>query len=252
MKQLLDKPLVRVTQIEAFRRWTRQSEYDNFEITEQDVIDSITQEFTGNEYTRIGTAFHSIVETGRPVSEKVPAGMRKFTYYGKNMEEPIPCGRKFGVDGYGVVLDVAQCKTALEYRAEHPGAYHEIREYMDFGEAVVTGCADMIDGTEIRDIKTKYSVPKDTDYINSCQWRYYMQLFNVDVFHFDLFVFDGYNKDKHGYDVRGLPLKRHEPITVYRYPNMEKDNANLLHEFMQWIKYRELEQYLNHIKWQTQ
>lgn len=252
MKQQLDKPQVRVTQIEAFRRWTRQSEYDNFEITEQDVIDSITQEFTGNEYTRIGTAFHSIVETGRPVSEKVPAGMRKFTYYGKNMEEPIPCGRKFGVDGYGVVLDVAQCKTALEYRAEHPGAYHEIREYMDFGEAVVTGCADMIDGTEIRDIKTKYSVPKDTDYINSCQWRYYMQLFNVDVFHFDLFVFDGYNKDKHGYDVRGLPLKRHEPITVYRYPNMEKDNANLLHEFMQWIKYRELEQYLNHIKWQTQ
>ena len=252
MKQQFDKPQVRVTQIEAFRRWTRQSEYDNFEITEQDVIDSITQEFTGNEYTRIGTAFHSIVETGRPVSEKVPAGMRKFTYYGKDMEEPIPCGRKFGVDGYGVVLDVAQCKTALEYRAEHPGAYHEIREYMDFGEAVVTGCADMIDGTEIRDIKTKYSVPKDTDYINSCQWRYYMQLFNVDVFHFDLFVFDGYNKDKHGYDVRGLPLKRHEPITVYRYPNMEKDNANLLHEFMQWIKYRELEQYLNHIKWQTQ
>lgn len=252
MKQQLDKPQVRVTQIEAFRRWTRQSEYDNFEITEQDVIDSITQEFTGNEYTRIGTAFHSIVETGRPVSEKVPAGMRKFTYYGKDMEEPIPCGRKFGVDGYGVVLDVAQCKTALEYRAEHPGAYHEIREYMDFGEAVVTGCADMIDGTEIRDIKTKYSVPKDTDYINSCQWRYYMQLFNVDVFHFDLFVFEGYNKDKHGYDVRGLPLKRHEPITVYRYPNMEKDNANLLHEFMQWIKYRELEQYLNHIKWQTQ
>lgn len=252
MKQQLDKPQVRVTQIEAFRRWTRQSEYDNFEITEQDVIDSITQEFTGNEYTRIGTAFHSIVETGRPVSEKVPAGMRKFTYYGKDMEEPIPCGRKFGVDGYGVVLDVAQCKTALEYRAEHPGAYHEIREYMDFGEAVVTGCADMIDGTEIRDIKTKYSVPKDADYINSCQWRYYMQLFGADVFHFDLFVFDGYNKDKHGYDVRGLPLKRHEPITVYRYPNMEKDNANLLHEFMQWIKYRELEQYLNHIKWQTQ
>lgn len=245
MKQLLDKPLVRVTQIEAFRRWTRQSEYDSFEITEQSVIDVITQEFTGNEYTRIGTAFHSIVETGRPVAEKVTQGVRKFTYYGKETEEPVPCGRKFDIDGYGVVLDVPQCKAALDYRNEHPGAFHEIRENMDFGEAVVTGCADMIDGTEIRDIKTKYSVPKDTDYINSCQWRYYMQLFNVDVFHFDLFVFDGYNKDKHGYDVRGLPLRRHEPITVYRYPTMEQDNANLLHEFMEWIKYRGLEQYLN-------
>lgn len=245
MKQQLKKPLVRVTTIEAFRRWIRQSEYDNFEITEQSVIDNITKEFTGNEYTRIGTAFHSIVETGQPVAEKVPAGIRKFTYYGKDMEEPVPCGRKFDIDGYGVVMDVPQCKTALDYRNEHPGAFHEIREYKDFGEAVVTGCADMIDGTEIRDIKTKYSVPKDTDYINSCQWRYYMQLFNVDVFHFDLFVFDGYNKDKHGYDVRGLPLRRHEPITVYRYPTMEQDNANLLHEFMEWIKYRGLEQYLN-------
>lgn len=245
MKRQLDKPLVRVTQIEAFRRWTRQSEYDSFEITEQSVIDGITQEFTGNEFTRIGTAFHSIVETGLPVAEKVTQGVRKFTYYGKETEEPVPCGRKFDIDGYGVVLDVPQCKAALDYRNEHPGAFHEIREYKDFGEAVVTGCADMIDGTEIRDIKTKYSVPKDTDYINSCQWRYYMQLFNVDVFHFDLFVFDGYNKDKHGYDVRGLPLRRHEPITVYRYPTMEQDNANLLHEFMEWIKYRGLEQYLN-------
>lgn len=248
MKRQLDKPTVRVTQIEAFRRWTRQSEYDNFEITEQSVIDGITQEFTGNEYTRIGTAFHSIVETGQPVAEKVPQGVRKFTYYGKEMEEPVPCGRKFDIDGYGVVLDVPQCKVALEYRNEHPGAFHEIREYMDFGEAVVTGCADMIDGTEIRDIKTKYSVPKDADYINSCQWRYYMQLFGADVFHFDLFVFDGYNKDKHGYDVRGLPLKRHEPITVYRYPNMEQDNRRLLDDFLKWAECRNLTQYLKNKK----
>lgn len=244
MKRQLDKPLVRVTQIEAFRRWTRQSEYDNFEITEQSVIDGITQEFTGNEYTRIGTAFHSIVETGQPVAEKVASGIRKFTYYGKEAEEPVPCGRKFDIDGHGVVFDVPQCKVALDYRNEHPGAFHEIREYKDFGEAVVTGCADMIDGTEIRDIKTKYSFPRDADYINSCQWRYYMQLFGADVFHFDLFVFDGYNKDKHGYDVRGLSLRRHEPITVYRYPTMERDNARLLHEFVEWIKYRGLEQYL--------
>ena len=244
MGRQLDKPLVRVTTIEAYRRWTRQSEYDNFEITEESVVDNITKEFTGNEYTRIGTAFHSIVETGQPVSEKVPAGIRKFMYYGKEMEEPVPCGRKFDIDGYGVIMDVPQCKVALDYRNEHPDAYHEIREYKDFGEAVVTGCADMIDGTEIRDIKTKYSAPKDIDYIDSCQWRYYMELFDVDVFHFDLFVFGGYNLDKHGYDVRGLPLTRREPITVYRYPGMEQDNANLLHEFLNWAEYRGLTEYL--------
>ena len=79
MKRQLDKPTVRVTQIEAFRRWTRQSEYDNFEITEQSVIDGITQEFTGNEHTRTGTAVPPIAETGQPVAEKGPQGVRKLT-----------------------------------------------------------------------------------------------------------------------------------------------------------------------------
>ena len=66
-------PLIRVTQLEKFRRYIEQSEYANYEITEQSVIESITGVFTGNEQTRIGTAFHSIVETGKPKSEKVPS-----------------------------------------------------------------------------------------------------------------------------------------------------------------------------------
>lgn len=235
------KPLIRVTQLESFRRYMS-GRYDY--VTEQDVIDGITQEFTGNEYTRIGTAFHSIVETGCPVCEKVPAGKRVFTYYGKETEEDVPCGRRFDIDGYGVTLDVPQCRTALEYRSEHPGAFHEVREYMDFGSAVVTGQADMIDGCELRDIKTKYSQPSDGDYTDSCQWRFYMQLFGADVCHFDLFVFDGYDIKKHGYDVRGLPLRRREPITCYRYEGMEQDNENLVDEFLQWAEYRNLTEYL--------
>lgn len=244
MARQLDKPLVRVTQIEAFRRWARQGEGDPFEITEQSVIDSVTREFGGNEYTLIGTAFHAIVETGRPKAEPVPDGVREYTLSGKAVKEPVPSGRRIMVEGHAVTLDVAQCRAALDYRQEHPWAFHEIRERVDFGEAVVTGCADMLDGTEIRDIKTKFSQPRDTDYINSCQWRYYMQLFNVDVFHFDLFVFQGYDRERHGLDVRGLPLRRREPVTVYRYPRLEEDNARLLREFMEWIDSRGLREYL--------
>lgn len=65
------KPLVRVTQIEAFRRYFYQSEHDNYEIPEQSVIDSITGAFQGNEMTRIGTAFHAVVQTGcQPCSSR--------------------------------------------------------------------------------------------------------------------------------------------------------------------------------------
>ena len=133
------RPLIRVTTIEAFRKYMEQSEYANFEITEQSVIDSITGVFEGNAYTRIGTAFHKIVEEGTPQCEKIEAGERTFFYYGKEQKEPIPCGRIFDIEGNKVILDVPQCKVALAYRNEHPDAFHEIRLYKDFGDAVKQG-----------------------------------------------------------------------------------------------------------------
>lgn len=214
------KPLIRVTQLEKFRRLICDvSSYD----TEQSVIDTICGDFRGNEYTRIGTAFHSIVETGEP----------------HNADPNEGC--VIDVDDHGVRFNASQLQIALDYSDEHPGAFHEIRRYRDYGEAVVTGCADMIDGLEIRDIKTKYSTPSDSDYTDSCQWRYYLDIFGLDVFHFDLFVFEGYKPEKHGYDVRGLNLYRHTPpITCYRYPEMEGHNQDLLHEFLEWAEKRNL------------
>lgn len=238
------KPLIRTTQLEAFRKYIEQSDYSNYEITEQSVIESITGEFIGNVYTKIGSTFHKIVEEGLSKCENAEAGERTFLYYGKEQKEPVPFGRSFDIGGDKVILDIAQCKVALDYRNEYPNAFHEIRLYKDFGDAVITGCADMIDGIEIRDIKTKYSYPSDSDYINSCQWKFYLQLFNADVFHFDLFIFDGYNNDKHGFDVRGIPLIRYNPpITCYRYEGMEQDNINLLHSFLEWAEYRGLTKY---------
>ncbi len=241
----MSKTTIRVTQVESFRRYLEQSELSNYEITEQSVIDSITT-FAGNTKTRIGTAFHRIIEEGRPECEKVAEGMRTFLYYGKPKEEPVPCGRSFDVDGNSVMLDIPQIKVALDYREQYPDVFHEVREYKDYGDCIVTGCADMLGTTYIRDIKTKFSGSfSDGDYINSCQWRFYLELFGIDTFHFDLFIFDDYKEDKHGYDVRGLPLHRHEPITCYRYPGMEQDNRRLLTEFLRWAELRNLTQYLN-------
>lgn len=148
--------LVRVTQLESFRKYLDGNEdRDRFVTTEQDVIDSLTGVFTGNEYTRIGTAFHRIVEGDTKGVEKIGEGVRTFLYYGKEVQEPVPAGRKFNIDGYDVCLDVPQCKVALAYKNEYPDAFHEVREFSEYEGIMVTGCADMIDGFEIRDIKTK-------------------------------------------------------------------------------------------------
>lgn len=237
----MNKPVVRVTLLESFRRYMS----DKYTYsTEQDVIDSITCKFEGNSYTYIGSAFHRIVETG-DTGKEVPCGERHFLYYGKSNTEPVPEGRKLTIDKNEVLFDIAQCNLALDYRKRYDGAFHEVREYKDYGRAIVTGCADMIHGVTIRDIKTKYSMPDDSDYIDSCQWRFYLDLFEADTFYFDLFMFDGYSAEKHGVDVRGLILKEYTPsIQCNRYSRMSIDNENLLNEFLEWAEYRDLVKFL--------
>lgn len=235
------KPLVRVTQIEAFRRWTMQSDHDLYEIPEQSVIDSITGTFTGNDLTRVGTAFHAIVQTGCLPCTPAPSGTRSFTRYGHAETEPVPEGRTFTIDGHNVTLDLAQIDTALAYRYSHRGAFHETRIYKDYGPAVVTGCADMIDGITLRDIKTRFSPPQDTPYYDSCQWRFYLDMFGADTFLFDIFTFRGYSAERHAADVRGLTLQAHTPpISVYAYAAMRQDLDLLLRQFLQWADMRGL------------
>lgn len=214
--------LIRVTQIEKFNRYMREaSAYD----TEQSVIDGISGTFKGNEYTYVGTAFHKLVEGDYTNIEKIEGG------------------RSITIDeGYAVLMDVDQCRVARDYADSMPLAFHELREYKVFNvngeEICITGCADIINGLRINDIKTKYSYINEQDYLDSLQWRMYLQLFDADIFTFDLFLFDGYKKDKNGLDVRGLPIIRHDPIECMRYKEMEADNARLIGEFLQWARFR--------------
>ena len=110
---------------------------------------------------------------------------------------------------------------------------------MDMGDLVITGCADMIDGFEIRDIKTKYSQPNDKDYVDSAQWRFYLEMFGAETFHFDLFQFIGYDKEKHGTDVRGLNwCDTIHQLLVTTTALWSKDNRYLIDEFVRWAKSR--------------
>lgn len=230
--------VIRCTTLEKFNRYI--SERSSFD-TEQSLIEAVTGAFKGNEYTRIGTVFHKIIEGDYSGIVKVSPEVR-VELVGRKKEEVIinlPASRKFDIDGYFVFLDVNQCRVAVDYGESYPTAFHEIRLFQEIEGVMITGCADILNGNVIRDIKTKYSPPDDSDYIDSFQWRLYLELFGADIFHFDLFVFEGYQKDKHGYDVRGLPLTRYlPPITCYRYPKMEEDNHKLVRDFIEWAKFR--------------
>jgi hypothetical protein len=220
---------ISVTSLEAFRRYIAGvSQFD----TEANLLDVLSGRFEGNEFTYIGSAFHSIVEHGEE-AYRVADG-----------------GYVLEVDGYAVLMDGLQVATALQYKHEYPAAFHEVSFGMDFLDGRfplhVSGRLDLPHGDDIRDIKTKFSAPKGVNdcpaegYIDSCQWRLYLQMTGADRFYFDVFQFDGYDKTKHGLDVRGLKLTRTEPIECLRYDAMEQDNRQLVDEFREYIHTKNL------------
>ncbi len=214
---------ISVTSLEAFRRYiTGASVFD----TEERLLETLSGRFEGNEYTRIGTAFHSIVENGEAAYRVADGGM------------------VIEVDGYAVLMDGLQVATAMAYRGELYGTIHEVPIGMEFADGLfplwVSGRIDLLQGNDIRDIKTKYSHGVASDYIDSAQWRLYLQMTGADRFYFDVFEFDKYDKAKHGLDVRGLRLTRTDPIECLRYERMEQDNRQLVDEFREYIMHKNL------------
>jgi hypothetical protein len=232
------KPKINVTQLEQFRRYMS-GHYDY--MTKQDMIETMTGEFQGNTKTRIGSALHFIVESGADDLEVVGKGTRTYTYYGKPVSEPLPGGFVVPVDEYKVVFDPNQVETILSYRKQHSQVFHEVKTRVDYGNAILTGMADIIEGMEIRDMKTKFSTPNDSDYIDSVQWMAYLDMFGANRFSFDLFEFVGYDEAKHGYDVRNLELCIREPIVLYPFKNMHQNIINLLDELLDWCRNNNIE-----------
>lgn len=217
---------IRVTQLEKFRRFI--CEVSEFE-TEESLIETLTEKFEGNEYTRIGTAFHKIVECGCSCISL--------------FKESNPLVR---IDAFNVIFNQSQIDTALAYKESIKCCFHEIRTYKTYNingiDLNISGCADVILGNQIRDIKTKYSYLKSiTDYTDSIQWKLYCDIFELPEFYFDFFEFKGYDKEKHGYDVSGLTLVKHEPINCLEYSGMQNDINALLTEFVEFIKFRKIE-----------
>lgn len=218
---------ISITTLETYRKFLAGDEYTN----QDKMIEAITAPFEGNEYTRIGTAFHSIIEQGEAVVSRTPEGT--FQVMG---------------DGYPVTFSEEQVAMALKYKAKLPYAFHEQWISRDFHtpsmDIYVLGRVDVLHGTYIRDIKTKYSPVKYADYADSAQWKLYLDLSGLDTFYFDLFEFPGYKKDKHGHDVSSLGIKPYGQIECIRYEGMEQDNQQLVEDFTDFIVRHDLINYL--------
>jgi hypothetical protein len=219
---------IAITTLETYRKYLAGDEWT----TQESLIQGLITPFQGNAYTRIGTAFHAIVEQGEAVIEELPE-MGKF---------------QVTVEGWPVIFNEAQIAMALKYRAKLPYAFHEEwigREFDTPSMPIwVHGKVDVLHGTFIRDIKTKYSKVKYEDYAESAQWKLYLDLTGLDTFYFDLFEFPNYKIDKHGYDVSSLGIQPYGAIECIRYDGMVEENRQLVCDFTDFIVKHNLTKYL--------
>lgn len=213
---------VRVTALECFRLWLwGQTELNEGWNTEYGVIDTLTEIKRVNIKADYGTAGHLIIE--HPNLNKTDTGYK--------------------VDNF--TFSHTQASPILKYVAEHPYMTREVpiaklyrTKHFDL---IVTGTVDALIGNQVRDNKFKFSSFEVTDYIDSYQWRLYLDILRLNVFYFDFFRVNGFSTIS---DCENAVIGNCESMMVIRYEEMESDIQSLLEEFADWIVFKELQQYL--------
>lgn len=209
---------ISVTTLEKYRRYINEvSSYD----TEESLLESIRGIFTGNDKTRVGGAFHKIIE-----GDYVKKGNR--------------------VIADEIAFTKEQAQVAFDYKARHKSMIHEIsiRKTFEtnFFPIQVSGRIDGCEGLNTHDAKTKFSEVKFQEYINSSQWKFYLQMLDANVFYYDLFEVQGFKElGRLPWSIsKDVQFIAHEPLQCLRYETMHADIMVILNGFLDYLHNRKI------------
>lgn len=217
---------VSVTALEKYRRWMAGTSPFDTEAMLMEVLRGI---FVGNDLTATGDAFHRLVERpGRGVMVNVDG--LQYVRIGK------------------IALPIAVANKALAYHLAHRRAIHEAslqRVYETAHYAVqVVGRLDICEGILPRDMKMKFKPVYDPhEYLDSCQWRFYLDMLDAPAFVYDVFVGHGFEElvdVGHTKFAAGLQVDDPVDFTCYRYDDMRRDLMLLLSQFMEFAERRDI------------
>lgn len=171
--------LARVSNIETFRRWRLDESQDT-----ADLVARLT-DFQPTEAMEAGTAFHKALELATP-GEYAVLSANGYTFHMEDGAIALPSVR-------------------------------ELRCYGQFGPLRVTGQVDALFGRRVEDHKTTANFNAD-GYLEGCQWRFYLDLFDADVFRWNVFEISPVRGQAKTYAVE-------PPHTLeqYRYPGLHDD-----------------------------
>lgn len=182
--------LTRVSSIESFRRWRVDEE-----ATAEDLVYRLT-DFQPTESMLAGTAFHAALEVAVP-------------------------GDYDRLEANGYTFLLPDSAIALP-------SIRELRVHKQYGPLTVTGKLDALHGRRVEDHKTTRTFNPD-GYIEGCQWRFYLDLFDADVFRWNVFVIAPAPKLEKTYNVKPPQL-----LEQCRYPGMHDDCMDMARDFYEF------------------
>lgn len=189
--------LARVSNVEAFRQWKNWTPL--FEGQEEPTIADLVRFITVDEPSeamKAGTAFHKALEI-----------------VGEGEHDALEA------NGYRFLLP--ECEMELP-------AIREMRAYGEYGGLTVTGQVDGVNGNLVIDHKTTGKFDPER-YLNGCQWKFYLDLFEANEFRWNVFVIK--ELEPQVYSVAKL-----QTLTAYRYPEMRDYCASLAAEYLDFAR----------------
>ena len=189
--------LTRVSNIEAYRKWLNWKPL--FDGDEEPSLDDLVRQITTDEPSEkmmAATAFHAALETAQD---------------GDHTE--------FSAMGYRFELPDAE--LALP-------ALRELRAFKAYGDLQVTGKVDCLDGKIVEDHKTTSRVDFER-YLEGCQWRFYLDIFEANVFQWHIFELK--ELEPKVYRVSAPQILR-----AVRYPELHQDCCRLAEEYLAFAR----------------
>lgn len=189
--------LARVSNIEAYRQWKNwQPLFDGQEEpTIEDLVRFITVD-EPSEAMKAGTAFHKAMEN---------AGDGLHT--------------QFEANGYTFLLPDAVIALPTT---------RELRAYGQYGGLTVTGQVDGVEGRIVTDHKTTAKFDPER-YLNGCQWKFYLDIFDANEFRWNVFVLKELEPLVYGVSAPQI-------LTACRYPELHDQCEKLAADYLAFAR----------------
>jgi len=201
---------ISTTHIESFRQ------YSGGLLEEETFLARLRRERPPTREMQLGTAFHSILENPTECYS-----IDKDVYIAD------------GIEYQGEII-----RRCIEFLPTSTTAIAELKETKIYdlgGELVeVVGKVDSIDGLIITEYKTCWGGFNFDKYYESCQWKFYIDIFGAMAVNYNVFCF---------YDSKrsGIQLKSVERFVMPVYHGMNQHIELLLKQFVDYIKFRGLD-----------